>query len=394
MSTPTVTIAAPVAAPATPEVQEISIQDRLDHGTAKELDTWRKTGDIPEAKVKPAETSVAAPPKPEAPAAPIEIVDKDQDDEISVPDPEVPAKVEAAPAPEAGRSQKKITAEARLKEVLADRKKDRELLRELTEKLARTPPSVMPPSQPAAEEAKPVAVKAPEASVEPKFDDKGPDGKPLYPLWGDFQSAWSKWVRTEAVREAKAAASEHTTQTQKTQQAAQAEQVIRDNWQGKVVKARASHADFDDVAFPKDADGNQALHIPQGSIGDAFVLDSEYGAEVMYYLGSHLEEAQRIFAYNTDAKGQITGYKMNPLQQARELYKIEAQLAIPVTAKPPVAEVPPSVPQAPPKLPPPPTELSARRSAPVDEAEAALARGDTAGYMRVVNAREIKARKG
>jgi len=105
MSTPAVTPAE--SAPA-PEVQEISVQDRLDHATAKELATWRQTGDIPAIKVKEPEPKSAE----SAPAKEIEA-------KPAVPP---PAKSETAAAPPAAPPQKpESRSERRFREITREK---------------------------------------------------------------------------------------------------------------------------------------------------------------------------------------------------------------------------------------------------------------------------------
>jgi hypothetical protein len=48
----------------------------------------------------------------------------------------------------------------------------------------------------------------------------------------------------------------------------------------------------------------------------AFIADSERGGDVAYHLGSHLDEADRIA-------------RLTPIQQVRELAKLESTLAAP-----------------------------------------------------------------
>lgn len=333
MATNTVTPAAPVAA----ETQEVDVQQSLDRATSKELKDWRLTGDLPKAK----------PPKsePEMPST--------EDSATSEEKPAVTRTDSASVPPQ----KKKSDAQDRIRELIRERD-------ELKAKLA--PPSVQPTSQPAAETKSP-------GNPEPQIDDVDPaTGKPVHSSFKDWQSAHDKWNRAEAIREF----GEIQGKTQREQQLAKAEEVISENFGKKVEGARKKYADFDTVALAND------LPLMKGSLPDAFCLDSPHGADVLYYLGQHRD----ILKTNGNASG--WPYVMTPLAMARELVKIEMQFS---NGHSPT----PSAPRNIPRLPEPPTEVSARRSAPVDEAESALARGDTAAYMRAMNARELKAaRKG
>lgn len=116
-----------------------------------------------------------------------------------------------------------------------------------------------------------------------------------------------------------------------------------------------------------------------GAVGNAVVrqvMRSPVGPQIIFHLFENDQaEALRI------AK---TG---DPVAVAYEIGKIEAALSgkrAPAASGSPVKKVSNAAP--------PPTELSAAKSAPGDEADAALASGDFATYKRIMNARERQRR--
>jgi hypothetical protein len=325
-------------------------------------DEWRKTGKLPEAQEIEAEQET--PPKKETPAA----SETPSATESAVKQPA--EEVETAAASEAARPQKGRTdSEARVKKLLSERKEDQRLLRDALERLARLelPDKRDTPPAPAAPEGE-KKPKAEAAKPEPQLDDKGPDGAPKYKTYSEYQRDWSKWVMGEAVREAKAAATDTTSKSQKQQEMDRAQQVIAQVWSGRVNEARKKYADYDAVAL------NPELPIKQGSITDAFILDSDYGTDVLYHLAKNPAELTRI-------------QTLNPLAQARELFKIEQTFVGP--PKPAPKPAPAKVTQAPP----PPHQVQGKTAAALDEVEQAVKEEDFEAYRTSANERELEKRR-
>lgn len=327
MSTPTVTPAASVPAPQT----DLAIPS----GSA--YDTWRKTGDLPTEETPATETpnsEVQDPPSSEesAPSAPVKSADPG-----------------AAPP----QKNSKPSAEVRKEQLNTE---IRELIRKRDELLKASPTSVTPTSQPAAEK--------PKVSVEPTIYDLDEHGQPKYTgdkAYDNFHADLRKYDREQILKEVES----RQTQSQKSQKIQEAEQVISKVWQDRVKEARERYADFD-VALSPD------LPIPQGSVADAFVLDSEHGTDVLYHLAKNPDELKRITA-------------LNPIQQARELVKIELTFAKPAAKSPA-----PKITQAPP----PPHQVGGKGTIMADEVEQALKEDDFAAFQAAENRRELNARKG
>jgi hypothetical protein len=257
--------------------------------------------------------------------------------------------------------------QVRVHQLLQERHQNRTRIQELEAQLAGKAPKA--DSQPApGKTATPPAPAKLEAPVAPKLDD--------FQTWGEYMEAQNAYV--DKLTDYKA-----DLRDQRRQQEAQAATARQQNetlaktWNQKVTAATAKHADFEAVAL------SPALGaiIPEGSVIDAFILESPHGAELLYHLGSDLAEAERMAG-------------LTPIQQARELAKLESrfEVAPPAPGNEPKAETPPvrRVSQASP----PARELDRPGSVQKDPIEAALDGKDFETYMAEQNAREIKARRG
>jgi hypothetical protein len=83
------------------------------------------------------------------------------------------------------------------------------------------------------------------------------------------------------------------------------------SWQERVKVASAKYADFADVAFSNDTPVSETMR--------EVILESEHGADLAYWLGSHQEDAVRIA-------------HLSPVAAARELGRIEAGFISQATA--------------------------------------------------------------
>ena len=311
---------------------------------------FRKTGKLPEVEESAPQEKV----EPEK----IEVeTEHEPEQEAEAAAAKEPAEI-AAESATAPTQRGKKDAAARLQEVLAERKKDRELIRQLTEKL--TGPSRETPHSQAATEPEKPAAKA-EATPKPKIDDLDAQGKPKFKTYGDYEDARDEWNRQELLR----VFEEKQTKTQQTQQAAEAEKVIAQKFTEKVAGARTKYADFDAVAL------NPELPIRKGSVADQFIIESPNGPDVLYHLGQNPDVLDHILT-------------LNPIAQARELFKIEQTFAAP--APKPAAPKPPArtITQAPP----PPRQVTGKGPSP-DPVEQAVKDGDQAAFTRAENEKAL-----
>ncbi len=250
-----------------------------------------------------------------------------------------------ASAPPAEPQETKPKTEARIQELLAQRREanialDKERLEVARLKGILEGAKVQTsPSEPAKAAGEPLK--------RPKLDDFDTVAE-----WADAVTAFA-----EAAAEQKA---QKVTESSKVQNAEEAaKQKIVDAFKGRIAAFKETTPDFEQVAF-----GESAMNPAMG----LYILDSEKGPEVAYWLGKNPEEASRIA-------------KLPDVRAAREMAFIEAKLngVTPVTTPPK------------PKLsaaPAPSTELSGTAGTHPDEALAALNRGDMTSYLNIMNERD------
>jgi hypothetical protein len=361
------------------EVQEVTVQDRLDHATGKELDHWRATGEIPAVKIKEPE------PKPAESAPATEAPKKSEAKPADAP----PAKSETAAAPPAAPPQKPETrSERRFREITRENRE----LRERLEAVERRTTS-QPAAEPAKAESQPAKAEPAKLAAKPKLTDNDPKtGKPFASLeaWSDAVDEWNEKRLEAKLEERLGKAEQARTMSEELRQ--KGEQLL-----AKSKSAMEKYADFREVVGVEGA----GLPIPAGSPADQFIDESDHPGEVLYYLVKHPEVVGEFYGctYDPDAKNWDYGTydlktqkyenKISPVRQIKILEAIEREVI--AEKKPAVAEpAAPAKPQ-PPKLPPPPTELDGRRAASGDDAEKALARGDVATYMRLKNKEDLAA---
>lgn len=328
------------SSPSTPEPEAVPYQEiSLDSLTDEQDKHWRLTGELPKAKS-------AAPP---------------------------PAKKTDEPPPEGGEARGRQEAgkgkgvKARSSELDAE-------IQELEAKLARRndlkrqtdSETGVKPASPAAE--KPAELKQP---VRPKSTDfNGPDA------WEQYEEAKLKYAEDLADYKAdvklQAYRSEQQAEAAKAKQEADAKPVA-DRWNQQVDKAAKKYGvdKWDEAAkavFPLLTQDRRM------AVAADFVLDSEVGAEISYYLGTHLDEANAIA-------------EMKPSRQAAALRDIEISLTEPAARREPPA------PKRQTEVGPPPTDLQARNAPPKDAVQAALESGDTEAYIKAANARDVAAKR-
>lgn len=130
-----------------------------------------------------------------------------------------------------------------------------------------------------------------------------PAGEPKVEDFKDYDSYNRALIKAEAENQAKAM----FTEFQRAQQA-QAERQAAQAQIEKITKSAAKYDDFQEVVMH---DG-----LPIDHPTKAFITESDHGADVAYYLGKNLAEAHRIS-------------QLSPVQQIRELSKIEAKFTTP-----------------------------------------------------------------
>lgn len=360
--------------PSNPALEQVDLD--VPEGDAYEH--WRKTGELPsdekemekvEEKVRQEENQEPSP-KGEA-AAPKK--------ETSV------TRAGSEPA----RPPQKKDANARIRELLGELKAEREDKRKLIERLSSAAPAT---AETRKEESRPSTADASKAAAEPQIEDKDDKGEVKYKTWGEYQKAHDKWVFEEADRRANARFDERFNQTQKETEEQRETERIRSTFGPRVQAAMKKYPDFQQVAF------NPDLPIVKGSLIEQYILDSEIGPEIAYYLGQNPEEVTKITGLSQEKNAQglflRTGTGMPNAAAARYLAMIELSLIGDEEATPPKSSAKPVT-----KAPPPPRQVAGKPpQTKSDEAQALddADEGDETAvqrYMDAANRREIEARK-
>lgn len=158
-------------------------------------------------------------------------------------------------------------------------------LRETEAELARVKTSSAPPA--AAQPAQPPAAPAPageKSAASPDLPWEAWASKPEpvlndYKDYGEWIKDWNRWDRAQEQKVTSA------------RNAAKAEEKrVLDGWSGQVTKAREKYDDFDAVAL------QAPTRIPQGSLIDAWILEDDSGADVLYHLQTHPDELDGLLA--------------------------------------------------------------------------------------------------
>lgn len=351
--------AEPSPAPASPTTD-------LSQLSSEEYSTWERTGKLPEA------------PKPQA-AAPAAT----RKDEKPAPQPGQPAEgeEEAAAAPGADETTqdehgtrkpgRKPGAEDRIGQLTAQL---RQAERDRDEALGKLKGKTQePPKPPEAAKFKPTRPRPTSADTDEK------SGEPKYKTLDDLLEARDAWNREQWD-------AEKAFNDRQSKEADERDTVVR-QFGERVQKSEAKHADFKRVAFESDitcpSNVNDAKKIREGSVIDAFIIDSEIGPEVLYFLGSNPGEIEKING-------------LSPFQQARYLTALEAELSDEDGEETPAAAAPAK--PAPParqhtQAPPPARAVGGRNSAQADPIKSAAEAGNFAEYEAKANARDLARRR-
>jgi hypothetical protein len=141
---------------------------------------------------------------------------------------------------------------------------------------------------------------------------------------------------------------------------------VTESWQKRTADAQKRHAED----FLAVAEG--AADLPINKTMDAYILKSEYGAEILYRLGKDFLEGGEI------AK-EIAA--LDAYETMERLVEIKNEIAVEMKPKEAPKPVLPRVTKT-------PVDLGGKNAAPVDEAEAALDAEDFAKYRQIMNKRD------
>jgi hypothetical protein len=215
------------------------------------------------------------------------------------------------------------------------------------------------------------------AAPKPKIDDVDATGKPKYKSFAEYEDAKDRWLLEEGARQAQEAQSKSARQQAEQRQFEETKKLVTD----KFAAARARYADFDKVAL------GEHLVIPKGSVTELFILDSDHGGEVAYYLGQHPEITGGFYADHDPKTGKFTSL-ITPQRQFRKLMEIEAQFfdggkngdgkSSSFSSAKPITQASR-----------PPHQVSGSGTVAKDAVDQAVDDGDFETYQRAQNAREL-----
>jgi hypothetical protein len=324
----------------------------LESLNSEQMHEYEKSGKLPDLP--------EAPPKEKVETAPA-------DPSSAAKEPPAPEKVEApAESAPAHQEPKPKGAEARIKELLAENKR---LASEL-------------------ETSRKAPVAAPAKSEEPakphRNDVDEKTGLAKYATDEAYEEARDKWLTDKVTHDVE----QRHAKAEKERTVAEQNKLIERRWQNSIKIATEKHPDFAKVLEldDKGAFNSAAVRsIKGGSVVDAWILESEIGGEILYYLAANPGEVERIGA-------------LNPFAAARELTKLEDKLSAPVTAPAPVKETKEEKAEGSPKpvvsnAPAPAATVGGKGTAPVDEIGAAVKDGNFSAYEREQNRLDVQKRK-
>lgn len=307
--------------------------------TDEQRSAWLETGEVPTP-----EDGESAPPESAVDETETTLATDGEDSETQ------------DPKPKKGAESRKPQLAAEIQDLLAKRAEAR---REYEAEVARLEAvkankQAPPPSAPVVDTGEAFT----EPEPEPPNDDDFDDLESLRKAEREYERKARAWEARKAVFEDRQ--SRQQQERKAREEAAQKE--VAAEWTKRVAQAKARHKDFETVAF------NAALPLNDKAIER--IPKSQYGAEVLYYLGSKPDEAARIA-------------RLSPDDTVLALADIERAVA---ATLPKTKTVTGALP--------PPAEIGGNGKAPDDPVQAALTSGDFARYQELMNKRDAALLKG
>ncbi len=343
-------------------------QDRLDSLSSEERATWSKTGEFPEPKKDEApkeekkEGEKEEPPKGEAPESELKAKPAESD----------PAKPEPKTRGEKRVQQLDSDIQNRLKRRSEVRQEIETLERQRNELLSKTDVKPEPSTAPAKPERPKLPREGAFETVE-EFEKAVEVYESAIGEYGKASEAHQASTKEQQEKDlnAKIQAAVNKDRDEQRQAAVQDEakkqnQATEQSWRSKESAAKANHPNYDEVVTPEVIDS-----IPERSTLDAFILEDEQGAEVLFHLGENRDEIGRIAA-------------LKPFKAHEALLAIKSSLSEKKAPPPKKTTAAPA----------PGREITGRATPPGDEEAEAVKSGDVAKYMQEANKRELRERKG
>lgn len=325
--------------------------------TPEEKAKWRQTGNLPEPKKEiPKESTTEAVPSPAA--------------TTDVTEPAKAAETTAAPVAANQEHKPNKGAEARIKELLAANKK-----LEVELEAARRAPVVTP-------------AKIEEVAKPHRYDVDPKTGQAMYATDAAFDEAFETYLTAKVTADVE----KRHAKARQDERIAEQNRLIEQRWQNALKIANEKHEDFAKVLDIGDEEQNGKMlknifrnkdlkTIKTNGVLDAWILDSEIGAEMLYHFAKNPSEIARI-------------QSLSAFAAARELTKIEEKLSAPPSASTKKEEKPAessSTAQVT-RAPAPAASVSGKATAPVDEVEAAVKDEDFSRFKRVANREDFAKR--
>ena len=229
----------------------------------------------------------------------------------------------------------------------------------------------------------------------PKSDDQV-DGKPKYKDWSEYEDDLLAWNREKIFAEI----DERSARKTQEAQIEAVNQTIEQSWKERVNKSRELHADYDEVALD-DKTGPGRL-IQPGSLVDEWIMDSEHGAELLYYFGKNESELRKF--ENVSSWGKTATERRAAVRRA--LVKLEDKITVVKDSTDKEKEAKPSEEEPAKKAadevrvtktPKPSSEVGGRGNSLPDPVAAAIADGSDAATRRYIeeqNRRDIREKFG
>jgi hypothetical protein len=168
----------------------------------------------------------------------------------------------------------------------------------------------------ARQEAKP-----PQKTVEtPQFPELGqPPPKPKkedFDDWEKYEAAKDEWAEKMVDYKTKHAVLVDRREREAAAAQRRAEEIQKTNqrlWNERETASKSRHPDFEKVVYNEETGNVDITDVPLNSTMNDFIMDSEIGPEIFYYIKKNLDEASRIAA-------------LNPVQTGRAMTKLEVEL--------------------------------------------------------------------
>lgn len=131
-----------------------------------------------------------------------------------------------------------------------------------------------------------------EDAVAPTPDDKNEDGSEKYPL-GEFDPQFIRDLTRFTIQQETEASRIEKEERNRQSELDKAQQEIQSSWQDKLVDAETKYEDFQESVINLE-DSFQGLDQDYSQYLANTIMQSEYGPDILYYLSQNIDEAEQI----------------------------------------------------------------------------------------------------